>query len=495
MNRSAYELSYTDIYDYCNAGNKMSLKKWEIKLGGNHVEFEHPWDQPVPEDLWEEAANYCVNDVNETERVFDATQSDFNARLILSELSGLSPNATTNQHTTAIIFEGDRKLDSDKELEYTDLSETFPGYSYSFGKSSYRGEDPGEGGYVYAEPGVYTNVALLDVASMHPTSAIEMNMFGKYTKNYADILQARLYIKHGNYEAAAELFGGRLKQFLGDPESATALSDGLKTAINSVYGLTSASFDNPFKHKKNLDNIVAKRGALFMIDLKHAVQEKGYTVAHIKTDSIKIPDADQFIIDFVFEFGRKYGYTFEHEATYSRLALVNKSTYVCQVGWSPKEKKIGTWSATGAQFADPYVFKTMFSKEAVEINDFFISKEVKDAAIYLGEHFIGRIASVYASMTGSDLFRVKEEKRGAISGTKGYKWKLSKDFKDYKDIDMSFYKQLVIDAIKAIKNVGDASIMIDDLDVLEVVEEESPIEFFDHSSCECADELDNTLPF
>lgn len=36
----AYNLSYTDIYDFASAGNKMSLKKLEIKMG-------LPWDQPV----------------------------------------------------------------------------------------------------------------------------------------------------------------------------------------------------------------------------------------------------------------------------------------------------------------------------------------------------------------------------------------------------------------------------------------------------------------
>ena len=150
----------------------MSLKKWEVKLGIKHDEFELPWDQPVPEDMWERAAEYCGNDVDATEAVFDATYSDYTARRILSEISGLSMNATSNQQTAAIIFEGKPMRDTKSELQYTDLSKTFPGYEYSFGKSSYRGEDPGEGGYVYAEPGVYENVALLDVASMHPTSHI-----------------------------------------------------------------------------------------------------------------------------------------------------------------------------------------------------------------------------------------------------------------------------------------------------------------------------------
>lgn len=461
MYSGAYELSYTDIYDYCNAGNKQSLKKWEVQLGVKHDEFELPWDQPVPEDMWQRAAEYCGNDVMATEAVFDATQSDYNARRILATLSGLSMNATTNQHTTAIIFEGRPKSETMKELVYTDLGKEFPGYKYSFGKSEYLGEDPGEGGYVYAEPGVYENVALLDVASMHPTSAIELNMFGKYTQNFADILEARLYIKREQYDKVKGLFGGRLTEFLGDPAEASALSDGLKTAINSVYGLTSARFENPFRHPDNNDNIVAKRGALFMIDLKHAVQALGYTVAHIKTDSIKIPNADQKIIDFVFEFGRDYGYTFEHEATYSKLALVNKSTYVCQTGWTPKGKGIGKWSATGAQFQDPYVFKTLFSKEELVKEDFFVTKEVKNAAIYLGDKFIGRLAEIYASETGEEIFRVADEKKGSISGTKGVRWKLSKDWSGKNDVTMSYYKDLIEKAIDAIKKVGDHTVIFD----------------------------------
>lgn len=464
MYSGAYELSYTDIYDYCNAGNKQSLKKWEVQLGIKHDEFELPWDQPVPEDMWERAAEYCGNDVDATEAVFDATISDYNARCILAELSGLSVNATSNQHTIAIIFEGKPKHETMSELQYTDLARTFPGYKYSFGKSEYRGEDPGEGGYVYAEPGVYENVVLLDIASMHPTSAIEMNMFGVYTQNYADILEARMYIKHGNLEAAGKLFGGRLKPYLGNAEDAKALSNALKTPLNSVYGLTSASFENQLRHPQNQDNIVAKRGALFMIDLKHEVQKRGYTVAHIKTDSIKIPNADSGIIDFVFEFGKKYGYTFEHEDTYKKLALVNKSTYVCL----DQDDK---WHATGTQFQDPYVFKTLFTKEPLSKEDFFVTKEVKNASVHLGETFIGRLAEVYASETGQELFRVTEDKHGYISGTKGFKWKLSKDFTDRKDVDMNYYKDLVDNAVNAIRKVGDEKLILPDyINILEYVD-------------------------
>jgi hypothetical protein len=44
----AYNVSYTDVYDF--SSQKQSLKKWEIELGISHIENSCPWDQPVPED-------------------------------------------------------------------------------------------------------------------------------------------------------------------------------------------------------------------------------------------------------------------------------------------------------------------------------------------------------------------------------------------------------------------------------------------------------------
>ena len=76
----------------------------------------------------------------------------------------MTVNDTTNSLTTRIIFGRERN----PALVYTDLSETFPGYEFVDGKNMYRGTDLGFGGYVYAEPGMYSDVALLDVASLHP---------------------------------------------------------------------------------------------------------------------------------------------------------------------------------------------------------------------------------------------------------------------------------------------------------------------------------------
>ena len=134
-------------------------------------------------------------------------------------------------------------------------------------------------------------------------------------------------------------------------------------------------FENQFRDNRNVDNIVAKRGALFMIDLKHAVQEQGFTVAHIKTDSIKIPNATQEIIDFVIEFGKQYGYDFEHEITYDKFILVNDAVYIART------MNDGLRLEHSSQHS--YVYKTLFTDQPVEFSDFCETKNVQKGSMYL----------------------------------------------------------------------------------------------------------------
>ena len=152
----------------------------------------------------------------------------------------MTVNDTTNSLTTRIIFGTNRKPQSefhyrnlaepveslDKESmdflkkacpkmmeephygwKYNDKDEVpfeahsilpyFPGYVFDHGKSTYRGEEVGEGGFAQGVPGMYGNVALLDVSSMHPHSAIAEVLFGpRFTKAFLDIVEGRVSIKH-----------------------------------------------------------------------------------------------------------------------------------------------------------------------------------------------------------------------------------------------------------------------------------------------------------
>jgi len=448
--QEAYNISYTDVYDF--SSKKQSLKKWQIELGLIHKELGFPFDKPIAEEDRHLVIEYCDNDVISTEAVFNNRHEDFVARQILADLSGLTVNHSTQSHTAKIIFGNDPKPQN--QFVYTDLSEMFPGYVFDAGKSTYKGEEPGEGGYVYSEPGYYENVALLDVASMHPTSIVLLNLFGKYTDIYKEIIDARLDIKHKQLDKARRRFGGLLEPYLESVEDADALAYALKIIINIVYGLTSARFDNKFRDNRNVDNIVAKRGALFMIDLKEAVQKKGFTVAHIKTDSIKIPNATKEIIDFIIKFGKKYGYTFEHEVTYDKFCLVNDAVYIA--------KKGEEWTAVGAEFAHPYIFKTLFTKEPLQFKDKCETKSVT-TAIYLDMNedlgddkhnyvFVGKTGSfcpIAPGRGGGILLRESGDKYYAVTASKGYRWleaPMVLELEKEDDLDENYYRALIDDA-------------------------------------------------
>ena len=474
MFREAYSASYADIYDFCS--KKQSLKKWEIELGIHHLELGLPWDQPVPEELWPKVAAYCVNDVIATEAVFNARIEDFHAREMLAELSGLTVNDTNRQHTTRIIFGNDRhpqskfiytNLATGERSDGTKTDKCFPGYIYEFGTSTYRGVVVGEGGRVFAKPGMYIGTTkTFDVESMHPNSAKQLDIFGVYTKNFTDLLDARLAIKHGDYDKAKTMLGGKLKPYLGDKDNADKLAYALKIVINSVYGLTAAKFDCEFKDPRNVDNIVAKRGALFMMDLQAKVEALGGEVVHIKTDSIKVFNPTPEIEDFIFSYGREWGYNFEVESVYSRFCLVNDAVYIAMT-------EDGRWTATGAQFQQPYVFKTIFSHEPLVFDDYCETKSVTGASsMYLdmdeglaeGEHdyrFVGKAGQFTPILSGRGGGRLLREKGGkyyAVTGTKDHRWLESEVVRNLSredDIDISYYEELADKAIADISAFGD----------------------------------------
>ena len=543
----AWNMSYADVYDFC--AKKQSLKKWEIELGIHHQEFGLPWDEPVPEDRWAELADYCANDVIATEAVFDANQADFKVRELLAELSGLTVNCTNRQHITQILVGNDKNPNH----VYTDLAtgkmynsdgtecdfdpgciNAFPGYEHKWvnGKlcNMYRGTDVGYGGYVYAEEGMYYNVALLDVNSMHPESIIRLHKFGENTKTYEEIRDARIAIKEHDFERASKMLDGKLAKYLTNEEDADNLQNALKLVLNSTYGIAAATFPNPLADPRDKNNIIALRGALFMRTLQDEVVAKGYKVVHIKTDSIKIPDATPEIIEFVKEFGQKYGYTFDHEATYEKMCLVNHAVYIAKY-ITPEEserrygyvlsgikkhfkKHVYPWTATGTQFQVPYVFKTLFSHEDIRFADLCETKTVQKGAIYLdmnenltdvtmaerdldkaaakyrkGEmsdvtyeelkarlepiietghsyQFIGRVGLFCPIMEGHGgglLVCKRGDKYYAVTGTKKrdgtpYRWletELVEKCAMQEYVDLSYYDNLVDEAVAAISKYGD----------------------------------------
>ena len=155
------------------------------------------------------------------------------------------------------------------------------------------------------------------------------------------------------------------------------------------------------------------------------------------------------------------------------MCLVNNAVYIAKY---KDGEHAGEWTATGTQFAVPYVFKTLFSKEPIEFEDMCETKSVT-SCMYLdvnenlpeGEHdykFIGKIGQfcpIKPGHGGGILLRSATDKEGnikydAVVGTKDYRWLESERVKAYgsiDDIDRSYYNKLVDDAVSAISEYGD----------------------------------------
>lgn len=578
----AYNYSYTDVLDFIT--EKMSLKKWEYKLQqegdkeAEHVEMSIPWDKDVPEELFETIMDYCENDVRTTEKVFHKREGDFMARKIQVDLVHLlhgssinvTVNDTTNTLSKRIIF-GNNK-NPQVEFNYRDMSKPvgsdqyeyyrkafgddydfrvfndeglpvgrsfvpgevlpdgwsilpfFPGYTFDpydkKCKSHFLGEEIGEGGRNYSVKGYHEWVWDGDIASQHPHSIIFEVLFGpRYTKIFAEIVEARVAVKHKDFDKAGSLLGGALKPYL-DDEHYKDLAQALKIVINSIYGLTSASFDNEFRDKRNVDNIVAKRGALFMTLLKQEIEKRGFKVCHIKTDSIKVPHADEKIKEFIVNFGREYGYEFETEAIFSKFALFNDSAYI---GWDVVGEE---WVTKADQFKkekQPYLFKTLFSHEPYVFDDFCEVKSVQKGALYLdlnedlGEPVdalyekelkkleklekknrpfeedyleqatkvhalkeeipkhhnytfvgrVGRFTPVVPGAGGGKLYRKDGDKYNAATGSSGYLWLESEYVKEHgleRLINKDYYRKLVDNAKEDLNGLGaDVEFFLSDL--------------------------------
>lgn len=422
---------------------------------------------------------------------------------------------------------------------------SFPGYEYINGKNIFHGEDIGRGGLVWAIPGIYYRVYTFDVRSMHPSSIIAMQYFGEYTKRYEDMINARAAIKHKDYESAKKLMNGALSPFLTNEEDAKAISNALKIALNSCYGLTSASFANIMRHRDNVNNIVALRGALFMATLKDEVIKRGGKPFHIKTDSIKIENPSENLKEFIFDFAKQYGYEFEIEHIFEKVCLVNNAVYIAKLADDDPENP-GKWTATGAQFQHPYIFKSIFSHEPIVFDDLCETKEVKNPSnIYLDMNedledvtlleneldklnkkyrdengcypfdidqrvqelkqqiekghnytFVGRVGlfcPVKSGANGGLLVRSNGDKYDSVTGTKGYRWleaEVIKQLGKEKDIDMSYFRKLVDDALAQIAEFGDVEAFIAD-DSPEFEHPFDVLPWCDKEDCNsCADRVD-----
>jgi hypothetical protein len=140
------------------------------------------------------------------------------------------------------------------------------------------------------------------------------------------------------------------------------------------------------------------------------------------------------------------------------MCIVDDAQYIAYEVEADGEKlEKPFWTATGAKFAAPYLFKNLFSHEKVTFYDLPETKSVSDAAIYIctdkADKFVGRIGSFVAVKEGygGNLMRVKGDKKSAVTGTKGWLWNEASVIEDHPErINKDYYRKQCDDAVAAI---------------------------------------------
>ena len=167
-------------------------------------------------------------------------------------------------------------------------------------------------------------------------------------------------------------------------------------------------------------------------------------------------------------------------------------------------EKNGGWTATGAQFQVPYVFKKLFSKEKITLDDLCETKAVS-TSLYLDfnedledqrQHYeevkrlqnlgqdmhveleaaekachnyifvgkVGRFCPIKDGFGGGELLREKDGKYYSVTGTKKpdgkskYRWKEAEIVEEKgldNEIDISYYDRLCEEAVQAVNKAGE----------------------------------------
>ena len=187
------------------------------------------------------------------------------------------------------------------------------------------------------------------------------------------------------------------------------------------------------------------------------------------------------------------------------MCLVNDAVYIAKY-------KDGDWTATGAEFQHPYIFKMLFSGEPITFEDLCETKNVTGGAIYLDMnedlmvdipaetemerrvynkahpdkvkklnptyvrvkddelsaliskghdyHFVGRtglFCPIKKGCGGGWMVRLKDGKYYSVTGTKDIRWLESETVKilnKQDDIDEGYFEKLIDDAVASIDEVG-----------------------------------------
>ena len=337
--------------------SKDSLKCFMLDLGLSVKETPYPFDTVLTEEQTKEEVAYCMNDSLTVALLIDKYKGHFQTSKQLAEQAGLNGNYPKISLLSEIIY--NKELTKKERMQYNLLTlkvitDRYPNFKFNIGiegKERYVNEYEdckyllGEGGFnllpdnvlkkdangnwqpIESNNGLYLDVTSLDIDSMHPNSSIQVKYFGKYTKNYQDILDLKELCssKKGFDYIKEEL--AKKGHIVNNEEELKEKRGLFKLILNSTYGNTYIKDKKTNKVKESTlnkceHNIIALNGSCYSSTLHHELVKEfpDIVIVQMKTDSIKIANCTQKHIDFCNKLAKGYGFTYKVEDTFQYIA-------------------------------------------------------------------------------------------------------------------------------------------------------------------------------
>lgn len=264
-----------------------SLKQLEAFMGSKIKESDVDFmiDRPLTPSEIEEVKLYCIHDVEETIKVFDARKEEFDSQLAMIETFELDMDMfnKTKAQLSAHVLGAHNKTEYNDEFELI-FPDTLVLDKYSYVYDWYRNKK----NRTY-ESNLYTNIAgvphifawggihgaisnyigegtyiMSDIASMYPALMIEYNFLSRNVENpdkYREIRDKRIVMKKNK-----------------DPRQLP-----FKIVLNSTYGASKDKHNNLFDPL--MANNVCVAGQLLLLDLIEKVEPYGELIQS-NTDGI-----------------------------------------------------------------------------------------------------------------------------------------------------------------------------------------------------------------
>ncbi|WP_220456035.1 hypothetical protein [Priestia aryabhattai] len=276
--RGAYKIPFNNFDIMPNP--PIGLKTMEGFMGSDIKETDVPFDlaRPLTQEEIDETVKYCIHDVKETIKVFDAKTEEFESQLQLIEAFDLDMSQfnKTKAQLSAHILEAEKHPDRGDEFDFI-LPDTLVLDKYKHIKEWYEQEENksyldekgkkkqlkvdiadthhvlGYGG-IHGSKDKYSGEGIIlcaDIASMYPALIIEYNLMSRNVESvekYRQIRDERLKLK------AAK-----------NPKQQP-----LKIVLNATFGTFKDQFNAMFD--KRMSNSICISGQLLLVDLIEKVE-------------------------------------------------------------------------------------------------------------------------------------------------------------------------------------------------------------------------------